>query len=283
MDLGQLVADDIVLGLVRERLAQPDARKGFILDGFPRNLAQAEAVDGLLKEIGPPLDAVVQLEVDNQELIRRIAGRRTCAGCGRVFNVFSSPPAKGELCPKTHRAHELTQRPDDNEATVTKRLGVYDKDTRPLADFYRKRGLLRVINAEGDLDEVTRRLEGALADVGPASSREPQVRHRTAPAAVSVRETVGRKAKPAIRPVRAVRLAGTAALRGTRTAKGPVEKAPRGRKPLNAKRVAAAPSGSVRTGKAAVKSASVKATPPKRGSTQRAAARRMSRPQRARG
>src|ERR1700704_3403602 len=101
------------------------------------------------------LDAVVQLEVDYRELVRRISGRRTCADCGRVFNMLTSPPAAGELCPKTAAPHRLTQRPDDNEATVAERLRVYDEKTRPLIDFYRARGLLRVIDAEGHVDEVT--------------------------------------------------------------------------------------------------------------------------------
>jgi len=193
-DQGKLVEDGIVLGLVRHRLAEPDARPGFILDGFPRNLAQAEATEQLLTETSGPLDAVVQLQVDNRELIRRIAGRRTCAGCGRVFNVLTSPPKDGERCPKTGASHDLIQRPDDDEATVAARLKVYDEQTKPLIDFYRKQGLLRVIDAEGDVDEVTRRLEAALAGLGTVAdgaAPEPQVRHRKAPDSVSVRESRG--------------------------------------------------------------------------------------------
>jgi adenylate kinase len=164
MDGGRLVEDALVLGMIRERLGERDARAGFILDGFPRNLAQAHALDHLLVELGQPLDAVVQLEVDYRELVQRIAGRRTCADCGRVFNLLTSPPTGADaLCPKTGAPHRLMQRPDDNEATVTERLRVYDEKTRPLIDFYRARGLLRVINAEGDVDEVTARLLQALA------------------------------------------------------------------------------------------------------------------------
>src|SRR6266704_6104099 len=113
MDQGKLVDDDIVLGMIRERLADPDVSRGFILDGFPRNLAQAHALDALLSELGQPLDAVVQMDVDYGELMRRISGRRTCADCGRVFNLLTSAPAAGELCPKTAAPHRLTQRPDD--------------------------------------------------------------------------------------------------------------------------------------------------------------------------
>ena len=170
MDGGKLVDDALVLGMIRERLAQPDAEHGFILDGFPRNLAQAHALDRMLGEIGQPLDSVVQLEVDYGELVRRIAGRRTCADCGRVFNLLTSPPSAHEVCPKTASAHRLMQRPDDNEATVAERLRVYDEKTRPLIEFYRSRGLLKIISAEGQVEAVTRRLSQALASA-PAPRR----------------------------------------------------------------------------------------------------------------
>jgi adenylate kinase len=170
---GRLVDDSLVLGMIRERLGEPDTRRGFILDGFPRNLAQAHALERLLDALQQPLDAVVQLDVDYRQLVRRISGRRTCADCGRVFNLLTCPPtAHSELCPKTGAPHRLTQRPDDNEATVAERLRVYDEQTRPLIDFYQARGLLRVINAEGDVDEVTRRLAQALS--APASGRAPR-------------------------------------------------------------------------------------------------------------
>jgi adenylate kinase len=172
MAAGRLVDDALVLGMIRERLGEKDARKGFILDGFPRNLAQAHALERLLADLKQPLDAVVQLEVDYGELVRRISGRRTCADCGRVFNLLTSPPpAAGEACPKTNAPHRLVQRPDDNEATVAERLRVYDEKTRPLIDFYRARGLLRVINAQGEVDAVTRRLAQALGS--PALAKRP--------------------------------------------------------------------------------------------------------------
>jgi adenylate kinase len=167
MDAGKLVDDQIVLGMIQERLALPGVAKGFILDGFPRNLSQATALDELLKKVHQPLDVVVLMQVDNAELVRRIGGRRTCRNCGRVFNVFTSPPAPGEICPKTGAEHDLFQRPDDNEATVAERLKVYEEKTRPLAQFYAERGLLRRIDAEGELDVVTARLEAALAVAKP--------------------------------------------------------------------------------------------------------------------
>jgi adenylate kinase len=163
MDAGKLVDDRIVLGMIQERLGMPDVARGFILDGFPRNLSQAAALEGLLRQLDQPLDAVVLMQVNNDELVRRIGGRRTCRNCGRVFNVFTSPPTPGETCPKTGGEHDLFQRPDDNEATVADRLKVYDEKTSPLAKFYADRGLLSRIDAEGELDVVTARLEAVLA------------------------------------------------------------------------------------------------------------------------
>jgi len=163
MDSGRLVEDEIVLGMIRERLSEPDTAKGFILDGFPRNLEQARALDQMLGTLGRPLDTVVLFQVNEVELVRRISGRRTCRSCGRVFNLFTSPPTPDDRCPKTDKPHELFQRPDDNEATVAERLRVYAAKTRPLADFYSEKGLLREINAEGEVDAVTARLCSALA------------------------------------------------------------------------------------------------------------------------
>jgi adenylate kinase len=176
MDAGKLVDDQIVLGMIRERLSLPDVARGFILDGFPRNLSQAAALEQLLQQVHQPLDVVVLMQVDNDELVRRIGGRRTCRNCGRVFNVFTSPPAPGESCPKTGGAHDLFQRPDDNEATVAERLKVYDEKTRPLAEFYAKRALLQRIDAQGEQDVVTARLEAVLA----AASAPRRARKSTA-------------------------------------------------------------------------------------------------------
>ncbi len=165
MDAGKLVDDAIVLGMIGERLADADTTPGFILDGFPRNLAQASALDEMLVELRRPLTAVVLLDVDSEELVRRIAGRRSCPNCGHVYNIHSKPllGIQGELrCQNCAESPVLAQRPDDNEATVGKRLQVYENQTRPLVDYYRAQGLLRVISAEGDVDDITRLLVAAL-------------------------------------------------------------------------------------------------------------------------
>ena len=163
MDSGQLVADEIVLGIFRERLAEGDAAHGFILDGFPRNLAQAEALSAMLAAIDSPLDAVILFELDDDELIRRISGRRTCQQCGRVFNIHSAPPGTPPHCDRCGDKPTLLQRADDEEATVRQRLQVYERQTRPLAHYYAAQGLLRTINAAASVAEVSARLIETLS------------------------------------------------------------------------------------------------------------------------
>lgn len=158
MDAGKLVDDETMLGIIRERLAQADAKRGFILDGFPRTIAQAEGLEQLLARLGTPLEAVVLMEVDYPKLVQRISGRRSCTNCKRVFNIHTAPPPAGGCCD----AMNLVQRPDDAEATVAKRLQVYDEQTKPLAAHYRDKDLLQVIDADAEMEEVTHRLEAAL-------------------------------------------------------------------------------------------------------------------------
>jgi adenylate kinase len=163
MDAGKLVDDATMLGIIRERLGQPDARRGFILDGFPRTIAQADGLHALLADLGQPLDAVVLMNVDPEQLFRRLTGRRTCRTCQRVFNVYTAPPSVPPPCGGQCETPDLFQRPDDSEQTIGKRLAVYEAQTRPLVDYYRGRGMLRAVDAEGDIDAVTQRLEQALA------------------------------------------------------------------------------------------------------------------------
>ena len=153
MDSGKLVDDATVLGMIRERIGRPDAANGFILDGFPRNIAQAQALESLLKELGTPLDSVVLMNLDLGVLFKRLTGRRICQDCGRVFNVYTSPPAD---------KHRLIQRPDDKEEVIAKRLEVYEAQTKPLINYYEAAGLLRSVNADADVDTVFANIERAV-------------------------------------------------------------------------------------------------------------------------
>jgi len=158
MEAGQLVSDDIVLGLIRDRLSRPDAANGFILDGFPRTIEQANALADLLAELNQPLDAVLLLDVRRETLMKRLAGRRVCPQCGAVYNVHTMPPGT-TTCAKD--GTELYQRPDDKEEVIANRLEVYERQTRPLIEHYSRLGLLREIAGEGELDQVFERMEAA--------------------------------------------------------------------------------------------------------------------------
>jgi len=160
MDAGELVSDDIVLGMIEERIAQPDAKRGFILDGFPRNTAQADSLETLLAELKLKLDRVVLMDVDFDILMKRLTGRRTCSKTGAVLNIYFSSPAELEACRKA--GGELLQRDDDKEATIRNRLQVYERQTAPLVDYYTKKGLLKKIAATGEIDDVYSRLKSAL-------------------------------------------------------------------------------------------------------------------------
>jgi adenylate kinase len=160
MEAGKLVDDATVLGMIRERLKSKDAAKGFILDGFPRNIAQAEALTGLLDELGTPLQAVVLLNLDLNILFKRLTGRRVCEKCGRVFNIYTSPSTSQDAC--DHCGGQLIQRPDDREEVIGKRLQVYDAETKPLIQHYGNAGLLRVVDADADMDTVFKSIERAV-------------------------------------------------------------------------------------------------------------------------
>lgn len=152
MDKGELVPDSVVIGLVKERIAQDDCKKGYILDGFPRNTAQAEVLDKVLAEMGAPLDTALSVDVDKDVLMKRLTGRRTCKSCQQMYNVYFSPPKKEAVCDKC--GGELFQRDDDKEETIRKRLDVYDAQTAPLMDYYKKKGLLKSVAGVGDINEI---------------------------------------------------------------------------------------------------------------------------------
>jgi adenylate kinase len=230
MDAGQLVSDDIVLGLIRDRLSRPDAANGFILDGFPRNIEQAKALSSLLSEIGQPIDAVLLLDVGNETLMKRLAGRRTCRTCGTVYNVHSLPPGSN-TCAKD--GGELYQRDDDKEEVIAKRLHVYESQTRrPLVEHYSKSGLLRVVAGEGALDEVFERMEAAA--LAPPVTPE------------SVKVSSARTAKKSAAPKKTNKHAKSARAKkaGSKTSAGktPASKARAARRPARkAKKVARRP------------------------------------------
>ncbi len=152
MDKGELVPDSVVIGLVKERLQQDDCKKGFILDGFPRNTAQAETLDKVLDEMGMPLQVALSVDVDFDVLMKRLTGRRTCKSCGQMYNIYFSPPQKEGVCDKC--GGELYQRDDDKEETIKKRLDVYEAQTAPLIDYYEKKGILKRVNGVGNIDEI---------------------------------------------------------------------------------------------------------------------------------
>lgn len=160
MEAGNLVSDDIMLGIIAERLAQPDATDGFILDGFPRTRQQAEDLDELLDQLGTPLDAAVLMDVDFEILMKRLTGRRTCSITGKLLNIHFSSQEELDEC--LAAGGELIQREDDNKETIANRLDVYRENTEPVVEFYRKRGRLKTVNAEGTIDEVFERLKEAV-------------------------------------------------------------------------------------------------------------------------
>lgn len=160
MDKGLLVPDELVVELVQDRLSRQDAKYGFMLDGFPRTIAQAEALEESLAKIGKSIDTVINIEVDFSVLSKRITGRRICKNCGATFNVKFNPPKKAGICDLC--SGQLYQRDDDKEETVIKRLKEYEEKTQPLIDFYNKKGALININGQQDIDMVTKDIENAL-------------------------------------------------------------------------------------------------------------------------
>ena len=160
MDAGELVSDSIVLGMLRDRLLEGDTGNGFILDGFPRNISQAMALDPVLREIGQPLDTVCLLNVDFDVLMKRLTGRRTCSKTGKLLNIYFSSQDEIDAC--IAAGGELVQRADDNEETIANRLKVYREQTEPLIAFYQEAGLLKVVDGEGDVDDVYAGMKLAL-------------------------------------------------------------------------------------------------------------------------
>jgi len=163
MDEGKLVPDDIVIGIVKERLKQKDCERGFILDGFPRTKAQAEALDKIMEEMGKKIDAVINISVPEEEVVRRIVNRRTCRKCGAIYHLIYDPPKKPGTCDRCEG--ELYQRDDDREEVVRQRFSVYRKSTEPLIDYYRKRGILYDVDGRKDIGEVKAEILSVLEKI----------------------------------------------------------------------------------------------------------------------
>ena len=160
MDAGDLVPDEVTIGMVRDRLSEDDAVKGFLLDGFPRNVPQARVLDDMLLDMGVGLDVVIELVVDDDEVVRRLSGRRTCRACSHVWHVDFDPPTIDGVCDRC--GGELYQRDDDKEETIRHRLDVYVEQTAPLVSHYADRGVLVGIDGTGPVDDVTDRATAAL-------------------------------------------------------------------------------------------------------------------------
>jgi adenylate kinase len=164
MDEGKLVPDSVVIGLVKEKLAEPSTAAGFLLDGFPRTVKQAEELSAILGSKGQQLDRVVNFAVPREEVVRRLSGRRSCPACQAVFHVDSAPPKREGVCDRCDGV--LAQRSDDRREAVEMRLSVYEEQTAPLIEYYRSRGLLSELDGSGPIDDVQRRLLGLLAERG---------------------------------------------------------------------------------------------------------------------
>ena len=170
MDAGQLVSDDIVLSTIKERVTRPDARKGFILDGFPRNLQQAEAMDQLLTALGRPLNLALLVAVDVDALIQRLVGRRTCLSCGQMHNVFYAPPHIEGRCDAC--GGRLRHRGDDNEETIGNRLRVFETHTLPVIEYYKELGMLRTVQGVGEISDIFKAVTKIMEDVRASTKNE---------------------------------------------------------------------------------------------------------------
>lgn len=181
MDAGHLVGDDVVLSIIQERILRSDTRNGFILDGFPRSLAQAEALDQLLSSVGRPLDLALLLAVDVDALLQRLVGRRTCLSCGQVYNVYYSPPHIDGRCDAC--GGRLRHRADDNEETIGNRLRVYEAQTFPVIDYYKEQGKLRTVQGVGEIADISRAMRKVVDDArahAKSESRSDAIRRAIA-------------------------------------------------------------------------------------------------------
>jgi adenylate kinase len=250
MDAGQLVSDEVVLGIIRERIRNPDTARGFVLDGFPRNLAQATALDNLLAAAEQPLDVAVLLNVDFDILMQRLTGRRTCGTCGRVYNVYTTPPKLEGRCDVCGGA--LRSRADDNEETIGNRLRVYETQTRPLIAYYQRKNRMVEVDGVGDIDAIFKRLVSVLEPYRiarpPRSSAraKPGVREAASAAPAGAGATVPSRSKRAVATPHVAPPAERAAKRLPEKAASEPAPAPEKRRSTSPRRPASAGTGAVR-------------------------------------
>jgi adenylate kinase len=255
MNAGQLVSDDIVLGIIQERLTKPDARAGFILDGFPRNIPQAQALDAMLARMGQPLQLALLVDVDQEVLMKRLTGRRTCGSCGAIYNIYFSPPKAPGKCDKCGGV--LQHRSDDNEETVHKRLRVYEEQTSPLVSYYRAQGKLRTVRGVGSVNDIFKNIVDIIeAQIRPLAAVTAKIESQVAAAKAESRQAAA-AAKAAAKPARPAVAAKPAAPKAAAAKKAaPAKKALPKKKPVKA-----APKKAAKkkvTGKAVRKAAKIK-------------------------
>lgn len=200
MNAGQLVSDDIVLGIIQERLSKPDTRAGFILDGFPRNIPQAQALDAMLARMGQPLQLALLVDVDQEVLMKRLTGRRTCGACGAIYNIYFSPPKTPGKCDKCGGV--LQHRSDDNEETVNKRLKVYEEQTSPLVSYYKAQGKLRTVRGVGSVDDIFKNIGDIVeAQIRPLAAVTAKIESQVAATKAESRQAAA-AAKAAAKPTK---------------------------------------------------------------------------------
>lgn len=254
MDAGQLVSDEVVLGMIRERLGERDTHNGFILDGFPRNIPQAQALDQLLADIGKPLELTLLIDSDFDILMQRLTGRRTCGSCGWACNVYSSPPRVDGICDVC--GGNLHHRADDNEETISNRLRVYESQTAPLIDYYRGQDKLRSVQGVGEIEHISAAITKivdqlvAKREVG----RQPKGVRKTAAKAIAAQRAASIEAKAQLKKSSAKKKPAAAAAKKTAVAKPAVKAAPKAvaKRPA-AKQAAAKPAKKTPVKKAAAK------------------------------
>ena len=274
MDAGQLVSDDIVLGIIHERITRPDTRNGFILDGFPRNLQQAEALDQLLTGLGRPLHLALLVSVDVDALIQRLVGRRTCLSCGQMYNVFYAPPHMDGRCDAC--GGKLRHRGDDNEETIGNRLRVYEAQTLPVVDYYKTQEKLRTVQGVGAVADVFKAIV-RIVDKIKASTKTETRRNDAIRAAIAKHKATGKKTaatgtakKKAAKPAATKKQAAP----GKAVAK---KKTTAGAKPVSAKKKAAAVARPAAAKKKAVASARPVAAKKKAAAKKKVAAKKPAR------